>query len=270
VTSRRDGDNGFRSSLGIGNTPRYEVDASVDDDHDTERQVKGADRRVELIPDGLTDGTLARLVDGLAAAEQRRQADQCREYPNEHYHHRHPHRSSLHRVLERSGDDEVAIDADRAQIQYGGRAQEDVERRPRVADGLPEDPTSHHLVHRGEGHDEAGDEQVGDGERDDQKVRGSAKTANDGNRRTHEHVADNCSADDDSTSDDGQRHLPRSVADRRRSTRRRDRGRLVEITSGRQVRRVARKPVQTLVIVGFHVALTGEFYIIEEQRNVRA
>jgi len=47
-----------RASLGVGDALRHSEDATVDDDHDDERQVERADRSVELVANRLTQFTL--------------------------------------------------------------------------------------------------------------------------------------------------------------------------------------------------------------------
>jgi len=50
---------GLHARLGVGDPPRHDEDPAVDDDHDHERQVERADRRVELVADRLRQLTTA-------------------------------------------------------------------------------------------------------------------------------------------------------------------------------------------------------------------
>ena len=67
-----------------------------------------------------------------------------------------------------SGDLPVQGDGD--EVEYGGRAAEDVRGRPHVAELGTEGPPLADLVDGGEGHHEAGDEEVGYRQREDQVV----------------------------------------------------------------------------------------------------
>ena len=203
-------DHRLRPRLGAGDPRRDEIDARVDRDHDDQRQVEGADGRVQLVADLLADHALAGLVLRLAD-EKRRNADQRRQDPDGHDHGGHAHRGPLHGVLERTGDDEVAVDADGAEVQDGGGAEQDVQGRPHVADRLPERPAAHHLVHRGERHHHDRDEEVGHGQGDDQQVGRRPQSANDRDRRTDKDVSDNRSDDDDPARERDQHHRPRLV-----------------------------------------------------------
>ena len=60
-------------------------------------------------------------------AEQRRDADDGRQDPDGADHGGHARRRPLHGVLERALDDEVAVDADGAEVEDGGGAEQDVE-----------------------------------------------------------------------------------------------------------------------------------------------
>ena len=208
-------DHGLGARLGVSDARRDEVDTSVDDDHDAERQVERTDRGVELVADRLADHAVAGAVLGLAD-EQWRNADESRENPDGDDHGGHAHRGPLHGVLERTSDDEVAVDADRAQVEDRRRAEENVKRRPHVTDGLAERPVAHHLVHGCERHHHHGDEKVGDSQRDDQQVGRRAQSADNGDCRTDEDVADDCPDDDDSTRQRDQHHSPHLVGTRRR------------------------------------------------------
>ena len=50
-------------------------------------------------------------------------------------------------VLKRASNDEITIDADRAQVQYGRRAEQDVQRRVSVTHGAVERPVAFDLRH---------------------------------------------------------------------------------------------------------------------------
>ena len=221
------------ASLFARHARRHLVDAVVDEHHDAERRVEGAHRRVDLVAERLADGAHAVGEPRPAPAEQRRQADDGRQRPDGQDHRQHPARRALRRVLEGARDDEVAVDADDAQVEDGGGAEEDVERRPRVAERLAEHPPAEALLRRGERHDEHGDEQVGDGERHDQQVGRRAQLVDDEDGEADERVAHHRADDDHRAGDDDQHRLPHLVAVRGGARRRRR----VAVREGRVVRR---------------------------------
>jgi len=73
----------------------------------------------------LIDHTFSRFSFNLPA-EQRRDADNSRQDPDGRYHGRHARRRPLHGVLERALDDEIPVDTDGAQVQYGRSAEQNV------------------------------------------------------------------------------------------------------------------------------------------------
>ena len=81
----------------------------------------------------------------LAPAEERRYADERRQDPDGGDDGRHVLGGALDGVLERARDDEVAVDADGAEVEDGRGAEQDVERRPGVADGAVQRPVTLHL-----------------------------------------------------------------------------------------------------------------------------
>ena len=81
----------------------------------------------------------------LAPAEERRYADERRQDPDGGDDGRHVLGGALDGVLERARDDEVAVDADGAEVEDGRGAEQDVERRPGVADGTVQRPVTLHL-----------------------------------------------------------------------------------------------------------------------------
>jgi len=94
----------------------------------------------------LADVTFSRLA-FVFPAEQRRDADDGRQDPYGSDHRRHPSRSPLHGVLERTLDDEIPVDADGAQVEYRRGTEENIERRPDVTNRLTEHPPTHHCLH---------------------------------------------------------------------------------------------------------------------------
>ena len=209
---------GCGSAFGEGDPGRHHVDACVDDDHDEHGEVERPNGGVDLIPNVLAHRALVCLSclcygGGRFAlpSEQRRDADEGGEHPDEDDHGRHPGRGALHRVPEGARDDEISIDADGAEVEYGRGAQEHVEGGERVTDGRTQDPLPHDFVSGGQGHDEGGDEQVGHGQGDDQKVGRGTELADQGDRRTDQDVADDGADDDDGAGEDEEEGLPWGV-----------------------------------------------------------
>ena len=81
----------------------------------------------------------------LTPSKQRWYADECRQDPDRCNHGDHVFHCALDGVLKRASNDEVAVDADRTQVQYRRRAQQDVEWCPRVTHGAIERPVFRHL-----------------------------------------------------------------------------------------------------------------------------
>jgi len=81
----------------------------------------------------------------LAPAEQGRDADQGGQDPDGSDHGDHVFHGAFDGVLKRARDDEIAIDADGAQVQNGRRTEQHVERRPRVAHGAIQRPIARDL-----------------------------------------------------------------------------------------------------------------------------
>ena len=93
----------------------------------------------------MTKLTIAYRWQILAPAEQRRYADEGGEEPDSGDHGDHVFGRALDGVLERASDDEITVDADRAQVQYGRRTQQHIERRVRVTESAIQRPRTFHL-----------------------------------------------------------------------------------------------------------------------------
>ena len=94
---------------------------------------------IDLVAEVLAEVALSLDGTGLPDDEGR-DADERRQRPDGHDHHGHAQRRALGGVLERMRDDEVTVDADRAQVEDGRRTQHHVQRRPDVAQLLTERP----------------------------------------------------------------------------------------------------------------------------------
>lgn len=120
------------------------IDVYIDDDHDGQREIEGAQSGVDLV---LEIGRVgARAVESdtrrrLAPAEQRRYGDQGREQPHDQDHGEHELGVATLRVRECVQDDEVAVDADRAQVEYGRCAQQHVREYVQVAHDCTQIPS---------------------------------------------------------------------------------------------------------------------------------
>lgn len=142
----------------------------------------------------------------VAEDEDGGQADAGGSEPDERHAEHHAPGSPLHAVLEGLRDGVVAIDGDHAEVEDGGGAGEDVEGDPEVAEERAEDPLPEDLVEERHGHDEDGDAEVGDGERDEEVVAGAAELADEADGDADEDVADDGDDDDheeDEPDDDG-------------------------------------------------------------------
>jgi len=73
-------------------------------------------------------------------------------------------------VVERSGDVDIAVDTDAAEVQEGDGREEDVVGVEHVAGGLAEQPPTGDLLGGAQGHHEQCDEQVGEGQGDEERV----------------------------------------------------------------------------------------------------
>ena len=113
-------------------------------------------------------------------------------------------------VAEGGGDRQVAVDADGGEAEDGGGTEEHVGEHPRDAtrgggwDQLERgklkktvETDRTHLLEDGARHDNQGDEEVGDGECQQQDVRGLAKRSDKENAEDNEEVAEDGEADDD-------------------------------------------------------------------------
>ena len=79
-------------------------------------------------------------------------------------------------VTERISDGHVPIDADAAQMKQWCRAEENIVSVEDVTDDGTERPASGDLLERVERHDEHGNEEVGNGERDEERVGDDAQS----------------------------------------------------------------------------------------------
>ena len=199
---------GHRLGLLSGDARGHEVDARVDDDHDGERDVEGTDRCIELVVERRADDARVPGLAFLLPTHQGRDTDERRRHPHAHDHGEHATRRALDAVLEGTGDDEVAIDTDHAQVEDGRRTQHDVQRSPRVAHRVPVNPLAADLVGDGERHDEESYEQVGDGQRHNQQVGRCPELADDRDGDTHEYIADDRADDYERTRDGDENGLP--------------------------------------------------------------
>lgn len=73
-------------------------------------------------------------------------------------------------------DVDVAVQADGAEVEDGGRRTHDVEGDPRVTELCTEHPVAQKVVDYGKGHDERRDEEVGDGEGGEEEVADAAQS----------------------------------------------------------------------------------------------
>lgn len=120
------------------------IDVYIDDDHDGQREIEGAQSGVDLVLEVGRVG--ARAVESnarrrLAPAEQRRYGDERREQPHDQDHGEHELGVATLRVRECVQDDEVAVDADRAQVEYGRCAQKHVREYVQVAHDCTQIPS---------------------------------------------------------------------------------------------------------------------------------
>lgn len=106
-------------------------DLVVHGDHDGQRYVERAQRRVYLVTEVLAHGAVRYTVHRrvlVAQYEHRRKANARRAQPHQRHAHQHPAGRPLHAVLQRLGDGVVPVHADHAQVQYGRGAGQHVER----------------------------------------------------------------------------------------------------------------------------------------------
>ena len=76
-----------------------------------------------------------------------------------------------------------------AEVKYRGSTAHDVERDPGVAEARAEDPVAHEVVDPGEDHDQAADEEVGDGERGQEEIADPPQRPVRAYRHDNQHVA---------------------------------------------------------------------------------
>lgn len=97
---------------------RRDEDLHVDDRHDEERYKEGAQRRVDHVALALGQFADVRGVGcPVVPADQRRRADQERDYPDAADHEEDALQGALLRVVDRIGDRPEAVEGDRAQVQ---------------------------------------------------------------------------------------------------------------------------------------------------------
>ena len=101
---------------------------------------------VDLVAEILAEVALSLDGTGLPDNEGRH-ADECRQRPDGHNHHCHAQWRALGGVLQRVSDDEVAINADRAQVENGRCTEHHVQRGPHIAHLLAEGPLTVQLQH---------------------------------------------------------------------------------------------------------------------------
>ena len=140
-----------------GLTAHSHVDLEVDDDHDDEGQVEGAEGRVDDVADLLTEHTqrLPQRRRGLGTlpADERREADDDGQQPHDGDHGDDLTQRTLSCVRD-ACDGHVAVDTDDTQVEDGRRTQEDVGAEPEGAQHVAEHPVAHELVGEGQRHDE--------------------------------------------------------------------------------------------------------------------
>lgn len=124
------------------------------------------------------------------------------------YHEDHSCRCAFHGILKWHRDNEVSVDANHAQVEYGRCAQQDIEGCPGVADGLSEYPTTHDFIRRRKRHVKNCHKKVRHRQGHDQKVRRSAQLTHNADSSTNEQIAKYCADDDYSTDGAYQRRLP--------------------------------------------------------------
>jgi len=101
---------------------------------------------VHLVAEILAE--VALTLDGTSLPDdERRYADKSGQSPDGDDHHRHAQWRALGGVLERVSDDEVAVDADRAEVQDRRRTQHHVQRCPHITQLLTERPLAVQLQH---------------------------------------------------------------------------------------------------------------------------
>ena len=93
------------------------------------------------------------------------QRDECARYPDDEYHEQNAFECSLLSILDAVLDGPVAVERYAAQMKHGGRAQQNVRRNKEMAEESTEQPLAvNNVQYDVEGHDDAGDERVGDGQ----------------------------------------------------------------------------------------------------------
>lgn len=127
-------------------------------------------------------------------AEERRDADDRREYPDQRDHDGGPGGSPLLQVVDGLRDGPVAVQRDEAEVHDGGGRQKHVHGRVYVAPEVAEYPVAHQLVGERERHDHEAEEEVGDGQTGYEPVLDVLQGFLRGDRDDHQHVPDD---DDD-------------------------------------------------------------------------
>lgn len=100
-------------------------------------------------------------------------------------------------VAQRRDDEEVAVQADHAQVEDGRAAAHDVKAEPDGTEGGPQDPPPAQHVEHGRGHDHQRHHQVRQKQRDQEAVGGATQRSVRKHQNDEEHVAADRHQDDD-------------------------------------------------------------------------
>lgn len=167
AAGRRGGREHFGSqSLATGLRDGRRVDLVVREHHDQQRHVKRYGGREYQVPDAV--GERARVAGNRFGADQPppydgREADDAAAHPHGRDQPVRPSPAHLLRIRERVGDGPVPVQRYHAQVQYGRRAEQHVQRPPHVARVYAERPVVvEHLLQRAHRHHHQPDQEVGE------------------------------------------------------------------------------------------------------------
>jgi len=170
------------------------VDLVVREHHDQQRHVKRYGGREYQVPGAV--GERARVAGHRFGADQPppddgREADDAAAYPHGGDQPVRPLPAHLGRVRERVGDGPVPVQRYHAQVQYGRRAEQHIQRPPHVARVYAERPVVvEHFLHRAHRHHHQPDQEIGERQRRDEVVGGRVQVPLPDHGDDHQTVAE--------------------------------------------------------------------------------
>ena len=177
---------------------RGSKDAPVENQHEQQRDVEGAEGGVNSVAVVLADGARVRVraVFRGAPAQHGRDGDEEANEPGERDERGcAPGRPLVH-VVDGVGDGPVSVQRDSAQVQDGRGAAEHVEGDEQVTGDLSQSPPVEHLVQRGHGQHQHRHHEVGDGQRAYEIVRHVLQGALQGDGRHYARIAQHRAEDE--------------------------------------------------------------------------